>query len=246
MARLPVAIDVDPTLEAADRELEARENRRPGRRYLGMSAIGDECARKLWFRFHDPIPETHDAATHKRFLDGHTSEDVVIKRLRMAPGITLLDRDPETGRQWSVSDFEGQFRGNLDGLILGLVQNPTTWHVFEVKASADKGFQKLAKAKAEKSEEDALKAWNPTYYAQAMAYCGYMGLDKHYLVCCTPGVREWQSVTTPFDPEAFEAIRDKAHRVLTAKVPLAKISASPEFFACKWCIYRERCHGTRD
>lgn len=243
MALLPPILQIDPTLEAADAALVAAERARPRRDYLGMSALGDACSRKLWYSYHDPIQEDFDAATLKRFADGHASEAVMINRLRLVPGLTLLALDPDTGRQWRYSDFDNRLAGHPDGFVLGLLQAPKTWHVWEAKSSGDKTFAKLVKLKAELGEKQALKAWNDTYHGQAQLYMGYAGLTRHWLVCCTPGVREWISVRTEFDPVEFERLKDKAKRILEARAPLAKLSNDPSWYACKWCHYHERCHG---
>ena len=243
MAPLPPIVQPDPTLEAADAAMIAAERAQPRRTYLGMSALGDECSRRLWYNFHDPLPQDFDAATLKRFADGHASEDVLVNRIRAVHGVSLMAVDPTTGRQWALEDFGGRLRGHMDGVVIGLLQAPKTWHVFEAKSANEKSFAKLTKLKAEKGEKDALRAWNPTYWAQAILYLGYSEMTRHWLVCCTPGARDWISVRTEFDPAEFASLKDKARRILDARAPLAKLSNDGSWFACKWCHYHARCHG---
>jgi hypothetical protein len=243
LAPLPPRDLPDPTLEAADRALEARERAQPKRQYLGMSAIGHPCSRKLWYDYHGVVGSPHPADTLKKFADGHASEDVIINRLRLVPGITLLSVDPDTGRQYGFSDFDGKFRGHMDGVIHGLLQAPATWHVFEAKATAEKNFEKLKRIAAEVGEKNALQVWNETYWAQAQLYMGYADLERHYLVACTPGARDWTSVRTDFDAAAFAALKDKAQRILTARAPLARISNDPAWYQCRWCDHHVGCHG---
>lgn len=243
MAPLPAMIQPDPTLEAADRELEARARTGPRRTYLGMSAIGHECSRKLWYDMHEPIAEQFNAATLKRFDDGHRSEDLMATRLRMAPGVQLWTVDPDTGEQFGCEDFDGKFSGHMDGVILGLHQAAATPHVWEGKSVNEKSFAKFKKLKADLGEKQALEAWNPVYFAQAQAYMGYFDITRHYLTVCTPGVRDWDSARTEFDPAAFIKIKDKARRILGSTIPLARISSNPEWFQCKYCVYHDHCHG---
>lgn len=243
MAMLPPRAQLDPTLDAADQVMVDANLRAAPRRYLGMSALGDECSRRLWYRYHQPTQEAFDAPTLRRFADGHAVEAVVIARLRAVPGITLLDVDPDTGRQWDLADFDGQLRGHMDGVIVGLFQSPKTWHCFEVKATNEKSFAKLLKIKAEKGDKQALAAWNPVYAAQAQLYMGYAELTRHYTVVCTPGARDWTSMRTEADPVAFALLRDKADRILHARAPLAKLSNDPAWYACKWCSHHAICHG---
>lgn len=235
----------DPTLEASDRELEARAALETPRTYLGMSALGGSCSRKLWYNYHQPIRERFNAATLKRFDDGHRSEDVMADRLRLVPGLKIWTVDPDTGRQFAMADFDDRLKGHADGVVLGLLQAPTTPHVWEGKSVNETKFKKLGKLKAEFGEKAAFRKWDEVYWCQGQLYMGYMDLTRHYLTVCTPSVREWDSCRTDFDPVAFIQLKEKARRILDSTVPLAKVSESPSWFECKFCQYSERCHGGR-
>jgi len=127
MAKLPEP--KDPTLVAVDHEIEKRQSKRDSNG-IGMSAIGRECDRDIWYSFRWASPVEFDALSIKRFDDGHHSEDVMAARLRMVPGINLITKDPETGRQIRVEDFGGHFSGYIDGEITGLLQAPATEHLW--------------------------------------------------------------------------------------------------------------------
>ena len=165
------------------------------------------------------------------------------QRLRMAPGIQLWTVDPETGDQFGCQDFDGQFRGHMDGVILGLHQAPATPHVWEGKAVNEKKFAEFKKLKAQHGEKAMLEQWDYVYWCQAQAYMGYNDLTRHYLTVCTPGVRDWDSARTEFDPVAFIKIKDKARRILESPYPLAKLGNSATWWQCRMCVYAERCHG---
>ncbi len=145
----------DPTLEAADKALEEREKAREARQYLGVSYIGD-CPRKAAYRHSIVGGEPFNADTLKRFADGHRTEDLIIERLKMVEGVTVLDTDPDTGRQIEVSDHKGHFLGHLDGEIFGLLQAPKTPHVLEIKCTNDKKFVEFEKLKARVGEKATL------------------------------------------------------------------------------------------
>ena len=232
----------DPTLAAVDREMEARARRQPRRDYLGFSSIGHPCSRKLQYDLRATEQQSHDAATLKRFEDGHRGEALMASRLRMVPGIRLWTVDPETAGQIGFSDFGGRFKGHADGVIQGLIQAPETPHVWEHKATNERKQAKLAALKIELGEKNALAAWDEVYHAQAILYMHYANLTRHYLTCSTPGERTTVSVRTNADPEAALKLIDKARRILDAKYPLARISNSPEWWQCKWCEHREQCH----
>ena len=242
MAPLPPILQPDPTLEAADAALAAAERARPRRGYLGMSAIGHPCGRKLWYGLRSPVAEAFDAATLKRFADGHASEEIQAARLRLVQGVTLWTVDPATGRQFGYEDHGGLFRGHLDGVICGLLQAPRVPHVWEHKAVGEKKQAQLVKLKGELGEKNALKAWDEVYYAQAVLYCHYAELDRHYLTCASPGTRTVVSVRTDADPDHAKALIAKAKRIIEALAPLARLSNTPDWWQCRFCEYRTVCH----
>jgi len=239
-----VAIPVhpDPTLQALRGALEARAQAEQARPYLGMSGIGQACERQLWYGFRWAARERMGADSIMRINDGHRSEDVMADYLRLAPGIRLLTRDPRTGQQFGFVDLGGHFRGHADGMISGLHQAPTTLHVWEAKATNDKKVAQLSKAKADKGEKQALKAWDPVYHAQAILYMAYSETTRHYLTCSSPGVRSIESLRTDADLDEARRLRAKAERVITAAEPLPGISNDPSWYECKWCPAHAVCH----
>lgn len=235
MAKLPNPID--PTLAAADAALVAGQDRYR-RQYLGMSSIGDPCERKLWLSFRWCGRETFDAATLKRFEDGHRTEDLIIARLRKVSGLEIHDRGPD-GRQLGAQLFGGHFRGHYDFMVQGLIQAPKAWHVGEVKCSAK--ISELEKHKGALGEKNALAAWNPTYYGQAVMYMDCEGVDRHWLVATTPGGREWTSVRTEADPVAAMRLKAKAERIIFSDEAPPRIGDATNF-ACRWCHFAPICH----
>lgn len=241
MAKIPSL--TDPTLDAADRALETRENGRPPRPYLGMSGLGRECRRQIWYEFRWSASVWFDAAALKRFADGHRVEDVQAERLRMVPGLTLWTVRPEDGRQFGCEDLGGHLKGHVDGVVLGLIQAPKTPHVWEHKSVAPKKFEALKKLVDQVGEKNALREWDVVYHAQAQLYMHYFDLDRHYLTCTTPGGREATSVRTERD--VTEAIRliEKARAIVFADHPPARISEDASFYQCRWCAFAGLCHG---
>jgi hypothetical protein len=237
MAALPDP--VDPTLAAADAALVAAQVRRT-RPYLGMSALGGDCARALWYGFRWASLADFDAATLKRFADGHATEAVAIARLKRVDGLELHDVD-ECGRQFGFEDLGGHLKGHMDGVALGLKQAPATWHVVEIKATAEKKLAALRKAVREHGGKQALAVWNPTYHAQAVLYMHYAGLTRHWLVACTPGGRDWYSVRTDADPVEAARLIERARTIVTSDHPPARIGG-PDFFQCRWCDRAAICH----
>jgi hypothetical protein len=239
MATLPPLATPDPTLDAIDAQIVARQHNEPRRGYLGMSAIGDDCERKLWYGFRFVARAVFDAVALRRFEDGHRGELLMAERLRTVPGLTLHTHDPSTGKQFGFSAVGGHFRGNIDGALLGLLQAPKTWHCWEHKVSET--WPALLKLK-NAGEKAALAAWTPTYYGQAQCYMHYGDFSRHYLTVDGPGGRTSVSVRTDYSKEAAERLEAKARRIITAAEPPARLSEDPAFWKCKGCTMAAPCH----
>ena len=230
----------DPTLAAADAAMVAGQSRYK-RKYLGMSAIGDPCERKLWYGFRQALTVTFDAPTLKRFEDGHRTEDLIIARLRRVNGLEIHDRGDD-GRQLGAKLLGGHFAGHYDFMVQGLIQAPKAWHVGEVKCTAK--LSDLEKAKADLGEKNALLKWSETYYGQAQCYMHLEQVDRHWLVATSPGGRDWTSVRTEYDPVAAMRLIGKADRIIFNEEAPPRIAESETFWLCRWCDYSDICHGT--
>ena len=229
----------DRTLKAVDAALEAEQESRP-RNYLGASAIGDVCDRKLWLNFRWVKRGFIEAAGLRRINDGHRGELVLADMLRKVVGLDL-STEKEPGVQHSFEAIGGHFRGNCDGLLTGLIQDPDTLYVWECKVINDIKYKKLVSLKM-KSEKDALKNWDYVYYAQAQIYMHFFNAPKHYLTAASAGVRDITSVVTEYDQAEAEKFIEKAKRIIFAPRPAGKISSDPAWHECKYCSFHSMCH----
>lgn len=241
MPAIPKPSPVCPTVQAVKDAFTALKNREAPRPYLGMSAIGDDCHRRTWLRFRWAFKETFSAQTLMAFQDGHDQEDVMAARLRLVPGITLITVDPETGRQIAHQDFGGHYRGNQDGAILGIIQAPKKWHVWEHKSTNEKKFAELQKMIDTYGEKNALRQWNKQYYDQAQQYMHYMGTDRHYMTVSTPGGRDFLGLRTELDEAHALVVRARAEKIIFSNSPPAAMPST--HFMCKMCSMKDLCHG---
>ena len=236
----------DPTLDAVRKAIEAGEDdmaRKP-RSYLGASSIGQPCHRRIWLGFRWSVFRKIEAKGSLAINDGHRGEDVMADLLRRVPGITLWTTDPHSDDNTKQIGFlDAHFGGNLDGVINGLLQAPKTPHVWENKVCNEKKLAALSKFKADLGEKAALKAWDVVYYAQAQVYMKALGLTRHYMTVCAPGVRDFISVRT--DYEAIEAERywALAHSLSVTDTSPIKLSENPTWFECKFCDFHGICHA---
>ncbi len=236
-------LEIDETLEAVDRAI-VQANPPSARNYLGMSGIGEECERKSWYRWRWALPEHFDAATLRRFEDGHRDEDLMAQRLRAVKGIKLQTGYAD-GSQYEVSDFNGHFLGHTDGVIEGVAAAPKTMHIWEHKCVNQTKFNKLNKLKSEHGQKAALELWDATYYAQAQLYMGYTKLKRHYLTVATPGGRDITSCRTDYDSGAFKLYRAKAKAIMESSEAPPRVSNKADYYQCRWCSFSETCHGEK-
>lgn len=232
-----------PTLAAVDRELEARQSKST-RTYLGMSQIGHPCARNLWYSFRWVAGRHISAKGLKAIQDGFAGEDVMASRLRMVPGVTLKTVDDQ-GQQFGFTSIHGHFKGHMDGAVIGLLEAPKTWHVWEHKQVNPTKFKALSSAVDKNGEKSALKYWDEVYHAQAICYMALSGMERHFLTVSSPGGRDYMSVRTEADSQEAKRLLDRAEKVIYADEPLPRISNDPAWYQCKFCDFRNVCHGTQ-
>ena len=231
----------DPTLEEMRRVTVEQDAKQPRRTYLGASEIGNPCARAVWYNFQQAPRKERRAELIWAAEDGHATELVIAKRLRMIKGIELWTHK-EDGSQWGYSILEGKQKGHCDGIIRGLLQAPKTVHVWENKAKNEKGFADFQKKKATFGEKRVLREWSEQYFAQAQILMHYMEMTRHYTTVALAGGRDIDSCRTEYDKEYALALIDKAQKIIEAKEPPKKISEKSEFWLCRWCDFEGICH----
>jgi len=232
----------DPTLDAMDRETEVLNESRPRKvPFLGASSIGEPCERKLWFNWRMAGQEKFTAESLYRFDDGFNVEAVIASRLARVPNVKIRTVNPNTGYQFALALVDDHLRGRIDGLIDGLLQAPTTTHVWEAKAVNETSLSALKKAKEKHGEKGALKEWSILYYAQAVLYMHAFNLTRHYLTASSPGARSTISVRTNADPQFAQMLIEKATRIKeSAHVPIG-LSTDPTWYGCKFCNFHSLC-----
>ncbi len=238
MKTLADIIDGDPLVRLIDQVILEEHASEPPRHYLGASSIGEECSRKLWYRYNGH-KENFDAETLRRFSDGHDTEAKIIRWLERCPGIELYTRGNE-GTQIGFSNYDGRFKGHYDGIGRGFPQAPKTWHIVEIKCVGEKAFKELEKLKAQ-NEKTAIELWKTEYSDQVQIYMHMEKLTRSIHIVSTPGARNLISVRSEYNKDRAEVLLMKAKRIIDSKVPLEKIGGR-DFWKCKMCSFRKICH----
>ena len=145
-----------PTRDAifAAYEADADTGFRP---HLGASQIGKSCERALWYDFRWTTPARFPGRILRLFETGQLEEARLVRNLRRT-GATVLEVDPETGRQWRVEAHGGHFGGSLDAVALGLLEAPKTWHVVEFKTHSAEELPRAGRQGRRRGQAAALGA----------------------------------------------------------------------------------------
>lgn len=235
MAKLPQPIS--PTLDAIYRSYEETADR-SHRTYLGISAIGNECERALWYAFrwaHEP--GRLDGRKLRLFETGHREEARMLDDLERA-GATIYRVDPDTGNQWAVAALGGHLRGHMDGQGEGFAEAPKTRHVLEFKTHNEKSFKALIK--------DGVRHSKPAHFAQMQLYMHYSGLTRAFYMAHNKNTDELHVERIEYSaPDALRLVA-KAERIINSQEPPPKLHEDPAAkmaFLCNYCLAFNVCHS---
>ena len=111
------------------------------RPHLGGSQIGNDCARALWYQFRWAWTPKFEGRMLRLFETGDREEDRIVRNLRDI-GVTIWDKDPETGKQIRFEACGGHFALSLDGVGEGFAESKEP-HTLEFKTMNTKTFRAL-------------------------------------------------------------------------------------------------------
>lgn len=225
---------ISPTVEAIYRHYENRP--RHDRAYLGMSEIGAECERAIWYRWRWAHETKFKGRLLRLFETGNREEARLLDNLK-AVGIEVLELDPTTGQQWSVEAARGHFRGHLDAIATGFLEAPKADHVVECKTHNEKSFAALARNGVENSK--------PEHFAQMQCYMHFKGINRAFYIAQNKNDDQIYVERIHYDPTAAAQLEAKAERIIdtdSAPPRLHEDIGSRAAFACQWCPALQLCH----
>lgn len=204
-----------------------------GRTYLGASALGHDCLRKVqwdWTR-----QARHAPRTERIFARGRWWEDYAHALMARA-GFHIVRHDTRI----TFSQLGGAFRGHGDGLVtagpeLAGAGYPCLW---ENKGIGSKGWAKLAK--------EGLRKAYPAYFVQVQLYMAYFGLTEWpaLFTAWNSDTCEVLALLVAFDPVTAQEWSDKAVTVVRAQQAndtLPRVAESADDWRCKLCSHKEAC-----
>ena len=233
MAELPAITSLTREAIFAGYEADASEGFRS---HLGASLIGKACERALWYDFRWTTKARFEGRVLRLFETGNREEERLVRNLRRT-GATVLEVDPETGRQYRVQAHGGHFGGSLDGVALHLLEAPKAWHVLEFKTHSNKSFTDLVAKKVRESK--------PQHFAQIQIYMHLMGMNRAMYLAVNKDTDDLYVQRVEADVAYTEQLLEKARRIIFAPTPLPRISEEPSWYQCRLCDHADVCHGPR-
>lgn len=224
--------------------LEFPDVEKEPRPYLGMSGIGNECMRALWFKFRWASGNSVYPQRVKRIFNrGDIEEERIIADLR-AIGVDIYMVKPDGTKtypkgireeyQEEVVHFTGHSKGHIDGRALNVPGAEKTEHLTEFKTMKASKFADYVKNKFKNF---------PEYFFQIHMYMGYLGLTRCLYIVTNKDTEERSYERYEFDINVFDDGKERIMRVIGTDVPPIGISQKPDFYKCVFCNERDVCFG---
>ena len=230
-----------------EKVVESHDYHSSWRDHLGMSQINHECSRKLYYDFHWYSKEERSGRVLRLLNRGNQEEPNFYALLRNA-GFKIRVRPGKGAGQYRFIDPDlPSFQGSLDGYIVsgpGNILEGRKNVGLELKTAKASSFREFVKKGVEKK--------SPTYYGQAQSYM----LQSHYAGSPVPPLKwflflilnkdtdDLYAEIVDFEPSYGRALKEKAKEILTVLEPkqLDRLSESPDWYECRWCPHRDKCH----
>jgi YqaJ-like viral recombinase domain len=222
MAKVPTAL----TMSLLERAIEDRVLISWPRPYLGMSMLGEKCARHLWYYLHWTFTESHTPRVQRLFARGHREEPIIIRDLAAAGCRVYGEQDEITHGPY--------MRGHPDGIVANVPDSPNRDHLLECKTMKSTEFVKLRKAGVQES--------NPKHYAQANVYAHKLALTRILYIAVNKDTDERHYERLHTDNQTAQFLLNRGEDIVNATVPPQKINESPSWYECRFCPAKEVCH----
>ena len=231
---------ISPTVDAIWAARLAEAAARPQYEGYGISAseLGQECDRRMFYtlRWTSP-PEQMTGRKLRIFERGDIEEERVIADLRRA-GLDVLDRDPDTGRQFSFTLANGWLRGKADGRAWGFIEAPKAEHVIEIKSLKAADWRAI--------EKHGLRAKKPEHWHQLHTGMLGLGVNRGAYIGVNKDTEEILIERVHLDQEEGNRQEARVLRAVAAHEAPQRISEKPDFFTCRFCPHHAHCHTGTD
>lgn len=207
------------------------------RNHLGVSIIGEKCARKLWYSFRWVKLEQPEPRMRRLFKRGHSEEAKFVDLLSWM-GFCVRTVDPETKKQYRFSAVNGHYGGSGDSVaLLPWFRDDERFRILiEYKTHNKRLFEQLKNkglSIAQPKHEIQMHGYGRAFKLRYGLYCAINKDDDDIYF-------EWVNL----DWQVAELMEKKASDIIYSQLPPPRIAENPAFFECKWCSKAGICwHG---
>ena len=217
-----------------DGALEIEHAQQPERDYIGMSELGDECLRRVYYAAVKAPRKPLTGSRLRIFEAGHIYEELAASWLRRA-GFELLTHDHQ-GQEFRFTD--GQISGGIDGVLIGGPDLPKLVYpaLWENKSLGRKWWTGVVKI--------GVRLQFPKYYGQAQLYMAHAELPCCLWTAQNKDTCELYAEVIPFDLAEAQRFNDRGVEVVRAMQsgdPPARLCPNNSFFESKFCDFAEHC-----
>jgi hypothetical protein len=229
LSTLPINIAINALLEA-------HVSTEATRGYLGASAVGHSCLRKMQYDWLcDPV---HPLRLRDIFDRGHFFEAQSRAHFERSRFV-FADKE-----RLAFEALGGWLRGHADGIFVAGPKLPSGAGypcLWEHKAVYAKGWRGV--------ERDGLEKTYPAYAAQIGLYQRFLGVDEHpaIVTVVNSDTCDRLHLLVPFDAERTATWIARAQTVIDATRAgelLSRLTNHSDDWRCKMCGHRERCWRT--
>lgn len=206
--------------------IESRLTVQDSRGYLGVSQIGHECPRHIWYAAHNADREPVAPRTLRIWERGTWEEDRIIKDLKSI-GCNVFSTQAE------VSLLDGRLKGHCDGVVEGLPIS-SKLHLLEIKTMNDASWKQY--------EKKGIYDVNMQYAVQCNVYAQALKLSRVLFVAVNKNTEERCFERWHTDHACANKYIIRTAEILTMFKPPDRIGG-PDWYMCRFCTYRGICHG---
>lgn len=225
-------------IEKINESLREEIANEPKRNYVGASAIGHACCRKIWYEFNGYEGERISEKLKLTFDIGKIIEKKILNYFDLyLDNPNIVDYNNTEFQDKTIK----KFKGNCDAIIRIITIEPdikgsfSKLIILEIKTANNASFNKFKK--------DGLKTWNEQYYAQVQSYMGMSDIHESILLVINKDTSEMCEEWVEYDPIYYGVLRQKAKDIIEAKEPPPRINESPLFYICSMCKFKKICHN---
>lgn len=225
-------IDLKSNIEEALETWSIATYKSEPRTHLGISEIGEDCKRKLFYKFRWMANENYDGRMLRLFARGHREEEKYINYLEgINAKVYRFDND---GKQFRVSGVMGHYGGSCDGIVK-LPWYPEIPLLLEFKTHNTKSFTHYV--------DKGLVISKPKHFEQMNGYGEKLKIQYGLYFPENKNDDDIQVTPIKLDWNRGIQLEKKAEEIILTNEPPPKISDSPAFWACKQCFAIDICHN---